>query len=272
MKPKNPARSARQARPSLDREVATAKARPRRTAPPKPTDPRLKRRLTPATVAHVPVVPPGFEEHVQAAVAHYWRTLSVQNDKQAAGDADRGNRQAVTGGKQMNGFCELLRWAVIANGMPEASIFARDKLELPGFFRATKKWDLVVVHQKRLVAAVEFKSQAGPSFGNNHPHHNLYFVTSERWDMEVLGGILSSRVALFFVWSYAVKMRGGYLRFQAQYLRRIRLPNPDAIPAPLADALKAGFRARDFALLDRLALEAYGLADLPTFDFVDTRK
>jgi hypothetical protein len=33
--------------------------------------------------------------------------------------------------------------------------------------------------------------------------------------------LLSSCVALFFVWSYAVKMRGGYLRFQAQYLRRI---------------------------------------------------
>ena len=127
----------------------------------------MKRRLTPATVAHVPIVPPGFEEHAQAAVAQYWRTLSAQNDKQAAGDADRGNRQAVTGGKQMNGFCELVRWAVAANGMPDASIFARDRLELPGFFRATKKWDLVVVHQKRLVAAIEFKSQAGPSFGNN---------------------------------------------------------------------------------------------------------
>jgi adenine-specific DNA-methyltransferase len=52
--------------------------------------------------------------------------------------------------------------------------------------------------------------------GRFHPHHNLYFVTSDHWDLEVLGGLLSSRVALFFVWSYAVKMRGGYLRFQAQ--------------------------------------------------------
>jgi hypothetical protein len=58
-----------------------------------------------------------------------------------------------------------------------------------------------------------------------HPHHNLYFITSSAWDLEVLGGLLSSKVALFFIWSYAVKMRGGYLRFQAQYLRRIRLPS-----------------------------------------------
>ena len=42
-----------------------------------------------------------------------------------------------------------------------------------------------------------------------HPHHDLYFVTSDHWDLEVLGGLLNSRVALFFVWSYAVKMRGG---------------------------------------------------------------
>lgn len=125
---------------------------------------------------------------------------------------------------------------------------------------------------KLLIPDIAGSNEVVLDHGGYHPHHNLYFVTSERWDMEVLGGILSSRVALFFVWSYAVKMRGGYLRFQAQYLRRIRLPNPDAIPAPLSDALRAGFRARDFALLDRLALEAYGLADLPTFDFVDTRK
>jgi hypothetical protein len=108
--------------------------------------------------------------------------------------------------------------------------------------------------------------------GHHHPHHNLYFVTSTRWDMEVLGGLLSSRVALFFVWSYAVKMRGGYLRFQAQYLRRIRLPDPEAIPHGLARAIRSAFQERNFARLDRLALEAYGLEELPPFDVVDTRK
>lgn len=108
--------------------------------------------------------------------------------------------------------------------------------------------------------------------GRYHPHHNLYFVTSEVWDMEVLGGLLSSKVALFFVWSYAVKMRGGYLRFQAQYLRRIRLPDPTAILASLAKEIKCAFIARDFSRLDELALSAYGLDELPQFDFVDTRR
>ena len=107
--------------------------------------------------------------------------------------------------------------------------------------------------------------------GRFHPHHNLYFITSEEWDLEVLGGLLSSRVALFFVWSYAVKMRGGYLRFQAQYLRRIRVPSPSSLANALADSIRSAFRARAFSRLDELALEAYELDGLPDFDFVDTR-
>lgn len=125
---------------------------------------------------------------------------------------------------------------------------------------------------KLLIPDIAGSNEVAFDEGKYHPHHNLYFVTSESWDMEVLGGLLSSRVALYFVWSYAVKMRGGYLRFQAQYLRRIRLPAPSAIPAALAKSIKAAFRKRDFAKLDELALRAYDLDELPAFDFVDTRK
>jgi hypothetical protein len=131
--------------------------------------------------------------------------------------------------------------------------------------------ELVLV-PKLLIPDIAGSNEVALEEGHYHPHHNLYFVTSARWNMEVLGGLLSSRVALFFVWSYAVKMRGGYLRFQAQYLRRIRLPDPGAIPDRLAKAIGAAFRGRDFVRLDQLALEAYGLEDLPPFDFVDTRK
>jgi len=103
------------------------------------------------------------------------------------------------------------------------------------------------------------------------PHHNLYFVTSDAWDPEVLGGLLASRVALFFVWSYAVRMRGGHLRFQAQYLRRIRVPRPEDVPAPLARSLRIAFRRRAFADLDALAIRAYGLDEVPDFDHPDGR-
>lgn len=107
--------------------------------------------------------------------------------------------------------------------------------------------------------------------GRYYPHHNLYFIISDSWDLEVLGGLLSSRVALFFVWSYAVKMRGGYLRFQAQYLRRIRLPSPDSLSSKQRMKIKTAFRNRDFKRLDDLALKAYGLSELPDFNFLDTR-
>lgn len=108
--------------------------------------------------------------------------------------------------------------------------------------------------------------------GHYYPHHNLYFVTAESYDIEVLGGLLSSKVALFFIWSYAVKMRGGYLRFQAQYLRRIRVPREDSLPTDLQEEIRKSFRRRDFASLDALALRAYGIEQLPPFDFTDTRR
>lgn len=124
---------------------------------------------------------------------------------------------------------------------------------------------------KLLIPDIAGANQVAYDAGRFHPHHNLYYITSSSWDLEVLGALLSSRVALFFVWCYGVKMRGGYLRFQAQYLRRIRLPRPDSISEVLGGELREAFRRRDFERIDRLALQAYGLRSLPEFDFVDTR-
>lgn len=116
----------------------------------------------------VQVEVPSFEDRLREAVAHYWCSLDQQAAKQRTGlSADRGQRSAVTAGKQMDGFSELVRWLLVENGLPATSAFAHQARELPGFFRATKNWDLVVVHDGHLVAALELKSQRGPSFGNN---------------------------------------------------------------------------------------------------------
>ena len=96
--------------------------------------------------------------------------------------------------------------------------------------------------------------------GETYPHHNLYFIQSDPWDLEVLGGLLMSAVGQFFVESYGVRMRGGYLRFQAQYLRRIRVPSPASISRIQAKELIKAFRARDRERATRLALEIYGIA------------
>jgi hypothetical protein len=130
----------------------------------------------------------------------------------------------------------------------------------------------LVRRPKLLIPDIAGSNEVAYDEGKFHPHHNLYFVTSDVWDLEVLGGLLSSKVALFFVWSYAVKMRGGYLRFQAQYLRRIRVPDPASLPVTLKNKIRAAFRDRDFKQLDSLAVQAYGLEALPEFSFVDTRK
>ncbi|MEV7247492.1 Eco57I restriction-modification methylase domain-containing protein [Streptomyces cyaneofuscatus] len=99
--------------------------------------------------------------------------------------------------------------------------------------------------------------------GGLYPHHNLYFIVSDVWDMRVLGGLLLSKVAEAFVEAYAVKMRGGTLRFQAQYLRKIRVPDPEAISERDREALAAAFDKRDVRAATEAALRVYGLAELP---------
>jgi Restriction endonuclease XhoI len=66
----------------------------------------------------------------------------------------------------MDGFCSLVEWLLLQNGLDEATIYVRSRREIPGYFRPTKDWDMIVVHERHLIAAVEFKSQKG-SFGNN---------------------------------------------------------------------------------------------------------
>ena len=96
--------------------------------------------------------------------------------------------------------------------------------------------------------------------GGFYPHHNLYYVVSDKWDLEVLGGLLLSDIANLFVGAYCVKMRGGTYRFQAQYLRKIRVPKPDAIDAPTAAVLAHAFRHRDRAAATDAAAALYGIS------------
>jgi len=109
-----------------------------------------------------------LENHISDAVAHYWQTRKTQRERQKKkGTADAGLRGAVTGGAQMDSFIDLFSKIIIKAGMDEEFIFRKKRLELPGFFRPTKEWDLVVVKNNHLITAIEAKSQVGPSFGNN---------------------------------------------------------------------------------------------------------
>ncbi len=116
---------------------------------------------------------------------------------------------------------------------------------------------------KLLFPDMKMESHPVLDHGGHYPHHNLYYITSDEWDVEVLGGLLLSKVAQFFIESYGVRMRGGTLRFQAQYLRRIRVPDPKAMTEPVAEALRAAFRRRDSEAATVVALELYDIAELP---------
>jgi hypothetical protein len=105
---------------------------------------------------------------VGKAVSIYWSTRRRQLAKQdASGQRDQGSRSAVTGGAQMDGFINLLTGLIEDAGIKSQHIFHNTALELPGFFRPTKEWDLLVVRDRQLILGLESKSQVGPSFGNN---------------------------------------------------------------------------------------------------------
>lgn len=111
-----------------------------------------------------------LDKKLRDAVTHFWTTRETQASKQrrTARSKDRGHRSAVTGGKQMDGFIAAIREVLVESGLDRVSIYCEEKTELPGYFRPEKKWDLVVVVEGKLIACLEFKSQIGPSFGNNY--------------------------------------------------------------------------------------------------------
>jgi len=106
------------------------------------------------------------------AVRFFWQTRDSQTRKQDTdGKTDQGARSAVTGGKQMDGFIATLIDLMVGVGVHPEDIYVGRKGEpepiIPGYYRATKGWDLLVVTEQELRAAIELKSQVGPSFGNN---------------------------------------------------------------------------------------------------------
>ncbi|WP_262979957.1 TaqI-like C-terminal specificity domain-containing protein [Photorhabdus kleinii] len=96
--------------------------------------------------------------------------------------------------------------------------------------------------------------------GELYPHHNLYYVTSDDWDLRALQAVLLSAVTRLFVATYSTKMRGGFLRFQAQYLRRIRIPHWAEVPEPLRRELAEAAIKRDLQACNRAVFRLYDLS------------
>ena len=105
--------------------------------------------------------------------------------------------------------------------------------------------------------------------GGHYPHHNIYYLVSDAWPLEVLGGLLLSQIANLFMRTYAVRMRGGTLRFQAQYMRRICVPSPDMIKKALGRQLAKAFDERDVERATGLSLGVYGVSASELAKIVD---
>ena len=132
------------------------------------------------------------------------------------------------------------------------------------WYRTIDRVHPVLRTQPKLVLP-DIKASSHPVYddGRFYPHHNLYFVLSEAWDLEVLGGLLLSDVANLFVGAYCVRMRGGCYRFQAQYLRQVRVPPVADVIVEEAKLLRDAFRRRDVGAATTVALSLYGLDELP---------
>jgi adenine-specific DNA-methyltransferase len=178
-----------------------------------------------------------------------WQGSYLVNPWNGSGLVDLGRYPRLA--DYLHGHASRLRQRHVAKKRPEAWYRTIDRVH----DRLTARPKLVLP---------DMKASAHPVLDEGHfyPHHNLYYVVSDAWDPEVLGGLLLSDVANLFVGAYCVRMRGGCYRFQAQYLRRIRMPAPGSVRRSDQRALADAFRTRDVDLATSVACRLYGIDDL----------
>jgi len=113
---------------------------------------------------------------------------------------------------------------------------------------------------KLLIPDIKIAAHVVYEDGRLYPHHNLYYITSTDWDLRALQAVLMSGIARLFVSVYSVKMRGGYLRFQAQYLRRIRIPRWSDVPDHVRGELMTCAKHRDWIACYPAVFDLYGMS------------
>lgn len=112
---------------------------------------------------------------------------------------------------------------------------------------------------KLLIPDIKGDAQVVYEDGRFYPHHNLYYIVSDEWDLRALQAVLLSKLTRLFIATYSTKMRGGFLRFQAQYLRRIRLPRWSDVHDTLRSKLMLAAIQLDTAACDEAVSELYQL-------------
>ncbi len=121
-------------------------------------------------------------------------------------------------------------------------------------------YPVLATKPKLLIPDIKGEAHIVYEDGKLYPHHNLYFITSDKWDLKALQSVLQSGIARLFVSIYSTQMRGGYFRFQAQYLRRIRLPRWQDVPADIKGALIKAAQRGDTEACNKAAFKLYRLS------------
>lgn len=131
-----------------------------------------------------------------------------------------------------------------------------------GWYRTIDKIHPSLVSQsKLLVPDIKGKSTFVVDEGHYYPHHNLYYILPGAWEIRALQAVMRSSITLLMVASYCTRMAGGFLRFQAQYLRRIRLPHWHEVDTELRRDLAKAASLPDQASVDRPVFRLYGLSE-----------
>jgi len=129
------------------------------------------------------------------------------------------------------------------------------------WFRTIDRIYPEIVHQpKLLIPDMKNTNHIVKDEGAFYPHHNLYYILPGNWNIDILRAILLSSVVKFFIWSYATKMRGDTLRYQAQYLRKIRLPDPKSLTSDQKERLMDERVIQSQEYLDSIVAEIYQLS------------
>ena len=140
----------------------------------------------------------------------------------------------------------LLRKRHVARSRPNAWYRTIDRI-----------WPSLQHRPKLVIPDIQSASVIGFDEGKYYPHHNLYWITSNTWPLLALKALLRSSLVYSQIRAYSVQMRGGSLRYQAQTLRRVRVPCIANIPDAVVEKLIAVAQKADQGEIDELATEAF---------------
>jgi hypothetical protein len=193
-----------------------------------------------------PWSPDELSERMGNAIREMWSTREAQAQKQLnTGKRDAGTRGNVTGGRHLDPLAEVLGEIALAAGFARDELRFRRGVEVPGFYRPTKKWDLIVLRDQRLCAAIELKSMAG-SYGNNLNNRTEEALGSAT---DVWAAYKQGTLGVHQPWL-------GYLfviREEPRSLRPVSLPRTTLTPDPVFT--KTSYIQRYGILCERMVLD-----------------